>query len=40
MTTLLNDWIYEGILGAADGHRLALRRPWDLWILAGFEMGS
>jgi CRP-like cAMP-binding protein len=37
VTTLLNDWIYDGILGASDDHRLALRRPGDLWVLAGYE---
>lgn len=38
VTTLLNDWIYDGILATTDDHRLALRRPGELWILAGYEM--
>lgn len=38
VTTLLNDWIYDGVLAATDGHRLELRRPGDLWVLAGYEM--
>lgn len=40
VTTLLNDWIYEGILGSTNDHRLVLRRPGDLWVLAGYEMGG
>ena len=37
VTTLLNDWLYEGILGTtAEGH-LALRKPADLWALAGYH---
>ena len=37
VTTLLNDWLYEGILGTTlEGH-LALRRPRDLWALAGYH---
>lgn len=38
VTTLLNDWIYDGILATADDHRLVLRRPGELWVLAGYEM--
>lgn len=38
VTTLLNDWIYDGILATTDDHRLALRRPGELWVLAGYEM--
>lgn len=37
-TTLLNDWIYDGILVSTDDHRLELRRPGDLWVVAGYEM--
>ncbi|MDA0328718.1 MAG: Crp/Fnr family transcriptional regulator [Gemmatimonadetes bacterium] len=37
VTTLLNDWLYEGILGATPDNRLALKRPGDLWILAGYH---
>lgn len=40
VTTLLNDWIYDGILGLADDHRLSLRKPGDLWVLAGYEVGA
>jgi CRP-like cAMP-binding protein len=37
VTTLLNDWIYQGILGSTSENRLSIRRPADLWILAGYE---
>ncbi|MDX1495063.1 MAG: Crp/Fnr family transcriptional regulator [Longimicrobiales bacterium] len=40
VTTLLNDWIYDGILGSTDEHRLTLTRPGDLWVLAGYEAGD
>lgn len=40
VTTLLNDWIYDGILGSTRDHRLTLRRPGDLWVLAGYEMAE
>lgn len=37
VTTLLNDWLYEGIL-ASDGHgRLILARPAGLWSRAGYH---
>lgn len=37
VTTLLNDWIYEGLL-AADAHgRLFLARPSGLWSRAGYH---
>lgn len=39
VTTLLNDWIYDGIVGLSKDHRLSLRRPGHLWVLAGYEMG-
>lgn len=39
VTTLLNDWLYDGILASTPDHRLTLRRPGDLWVLAGYEMG-
>lgn len=39
VTTLLNDWIYDGIVGTTGEHRLTLRRPGDLWVLAGYEAG-
>lgn len=37
VTTLLNDWIYEGIIGATSDNRLSIRRPGELWALAGYE---
>ena len=37
VTTLLNDWLYDGILEMSDDHRLTLRRPADLWALAGYH---
>lgn len=40
VTTLLNDWIYDGILALSSDHRLSLRRPGDLWVLAGYEVGA
>lgn len=36
VTTLLNDWLYDGVIVMADGF-LALRRPHDLWALAGYH---
>ena len=38
VTTLLNDWIYEGILSVTPDNRLSLRRPADLWALAGYQV--
>lgn len=38
VTTLLNDWIYDGILGVSGDNRLSLRKPADLWTLAGYQM--
>jgi CRP/FNR family cyclic AMP-dependent transcriptional regulator len=40
VTTLLNDWLYEGIIGTTADNRLALRRPADLWVLAGYHPPS
>ncbi len=37
VTTLLNDWLYDGILGVTSDNRLALRRPRELWALAGYH---
>lgn len=37
VTTLLNDWLYDGILEMTEAHRLTLRRPADLWVLAGYH---
>jgi hypothetical protein len=39
VTTLLNDWLYEGVLGASQEGGLAIRRPHDLWTLAGYHPG-
>ena len=36
VTTLLNDWLYDGVVALTDGF-LVLRRPRDLWILAGYH---
>lgn len=40
VTTLLNDWIYDDILATSGDHRITLRKPGELWILAGYEMGT
>lgn len=37
VTTLLNDWLYEGVLRSLAGGRLAIQRPQDLWALAGYH---
>lgn len=37
VTTLLNDWLYEEVLGSTQDNRIVLRRPGDLWRLAGYE---
>ena len=37
VTTLLNDWLYEGILSADKGGRLVLARPTGLWSRAGYH---
>ena len=37
VTTLLNDWLYDGVLGTTSNGCLALRRPRDLWGLAGYH---
>ncbi|MEE2905300.1 MAG: Crp/Fnr family transcriptional regulator [Gemmatimonadota bacterium] len=37
VTTLLNDWLYEGILGNSSEGSLFLERPQDLWMLAGYH---
>jgi CRP-like cAMP-binding protein len=36
ITTLLNDWLYRGILATDAQHHLELRRPSDLWVAAGY----
>lgn len=40
VTTLLNDWLYEGILGSTVDNRLVVRRPSDLWACAGYPAGT
>lgn len=37
VTTLLNDWLYEGILASTREGCLALQRPRDLLALAGYH---
>lgn len=40
VTTLLNDWLYDGVLAVSDDHRLVLRKPNELWVLAGYQSRS
>lgn len=40
VTTLLNDWLYEGILASSGDNRLSIRRPPDLWARAGYPTGA
>jgi len=40
VTTLLNDWLYDGALASLPGNRLAIQRPGDLWVLAGYHPPS
>lgn len=37
VTTLLNDWIYDGILSTDGAGRLVLARPSGLWSKAGYH---
>ncbi len=37
VTTLLNDWLYDGVLASAPEGRLVIQRPSDLWALAGYR---
>lgn len=37
VTTLLNDWLYEGFLRTMPDGSLAIQRPQDLWALAGYH---
>jgi len=37
VTTLLNDWLYEGVLRTDPSSRLVVVRPADLWTLAGYN---
>ena len=36
VTTLLNDWIYDGVIGTSEG-RVTIQRPSQLWGLAGYH---
>jgi len=40
VTTLLNDWLYDGVLATRSGGCLVLQRPGDLWSLAGYHPSS
>jgi CRP-like cAMP-binding protein len=40
VTTLLNDWLYDGVLDVTTDNRLAIRKPSDLWVLAGYHPSS
>lgn len=40
VTTLLNDWLYDGVLDSDDEGRLVLARPGRLLELAGFHGGE
>lgn len=37
VTTLLNDWLYEGVLATDASGRLVLARPAGLWTRAGYR---
>jgi len=37
VTTLLNDWLYEGVLNTDSRGRLVLAQPTELWSLAGYH---
>lgn len=37
VTTLLNDWLYDGILAVGAAGRLILARPGGLWSKAGYH---
>jgi RNase P/RNase MRP subunit p30 len=37
VTTLLNDWLYDGVLATSADGCLSLRKPRDLWALAGYH---
>lgn len=39
VTTLLNDWLYDGVLGTTPEGCLSLQRPPELWGLAGYGPG-
>ncbi len=37
VTTLLNDWLYDGTLATGKGAGLVLAKPQTLWVLAGYQ---
>lgn len=37
VTTLLNDWLYDGVLASSGDGCLCIQRPPDLWALAGYH---
>ena len=37
VTTLVNDWLYDGILASDKGGRLVIARPSGLWSKAGYH---
>ncbi len=37
VTTLLNDWLYDGVLALTADHRFTLRKPTELRALAGYH---
>ncbi len=37
VTTLLNDWLYDGLIAVAAAGRLVLARPAGLWSKAGYH---
>jgi CRP-like cAMP-binding protein len=37
VTTLLNDWLYDGILGTGAHGCVAILKPAELWALAGYH---
>ncbi|MFQ5537494.1 MAG: Crp/Fnr family transcriptional regulator [Gemmatimonadota bacterium] len=37
VTTLLNDWLYEGVLRTDADNHLVVSRPEELWALAGYH---
>ena len=40
VTTLLNDWLYDGVLGVSDRNRLTIRKSPELWAVAGYGSTS
>jgi len=40
VTTLLNDWLYEGFLTTRSDGCLTLERPAEMWALAGYHPSS